>query len=144
MIVDVLSNNEYEEHPTQARITFNEQSLNRIFQLHEALVSVEAYSITISFGVDEWLIEDYNDEDEAVYVTWDERYENTKIIVLNDSVVIMSYKKNGSSFETEFIMLSELQEIYKVLKSPVEDLPLFIETLKSEEAKAILQERLSQ
>lgn len=120
-----------------AIIDVTPQLYKRILQLHKALMSVGAvYIEEFDYNPDYYTGEDEVSEDNFDCVM----LKVSKGDILWEGLI----KHTDISFCTDQIPLTVLKETYKVEHASKERLPLFIGKLKSDEAKALLEERMRQ
>lgn len=91
----------------------------------------------------EFYVTDYEAEEERPK-EFDGRTECDQLIVGRDAVYWEGYYKHtGLLWSTDSVSIIRLQEMEKVASAEVEELPTFIDTLKTEQAQYLLKERLA-
>ena len=140
--VNVSMNNEWAEGVSLATIKIDDMLAKRIIHLSEVvkkekIVEVAEYDYTPDY----YEACEYDNLDEMEPA----RTECEMLHVRDDEYYWAGYSKHGDVYalETRMQPIATLKELLKVAQTLTEDLPLLINELETDEAKALLKSRLT-
>jgi len=128
--------------PNYAVIKIDEELARKIVRWSDLVKQEDAYMFTEFNYLPEWYTGDPDDEDrpEEDNIT----VEAVTMHVKAEGVYWEGYVKHTSDrFESDDIPLTTIKELLQVKGTPLEDLPLLINTIKTQEAKALLKNLLT-
>ena len=149
LFVTATIEHEYENcsTPTNAEIVITQELIDKILKMHKAMTSVDSYGIISFDNSPLWFIEDEPDNpgnsNKTAFIG---EVEPISLRVFEEclfwegDIINEGYKE--ASVETNYIDICDVIEINEILNSPKEDLPLWVEKVKSEKGKEVLEWRL--
>jgi hypothetical protein len=128
--------------PYYAVIEIDEEIARKIVRWSDLVKQEDAYELTEFSYLPDWYTGDPDDEDRPE--EGDVTGEAVTMHVKAEGVYWEGYVKHTSDrFESDDIPLTTIKELLQVKGTPLEDLPLLINTINTEEAKTLLKNLLT-
>lgn len=144
-------NLESSDTPNAAEVIITPELMDKILLYVTTLSIIDANKICAFNEAPQWLEENYDEAEDLDKTIPEElsknlftgRVNTIELVVRKESFLWTGYLNNsGATFETDSISVQELLEVKELLNTPKEDLPLWVEKVKSEKGKEVLEWRL--